>query len=98
MNEKATPNSGYRFIFGQTLGNLIVCQNCDTGDVLQKWATHITEWEKLRGGKFWFFAKRAEDNYEDEIREAGREIREADGDIKYWKGKAMYDGEERRYG
>jgi len=86
----------YRFVFEQTLGNLMVCQDCDTGDVLQKWADHQSEWEKLRDGKFWYFTKRVEDSYESEMHYAARESREASEDIKYWKDKAMYGGGERR--
>ena len=85
----------YRFVFGQTLGNLMMCQECDTGDVLQKWADLQAEWEKLQNGKFWYFSKRVEDNYESEIHYAAHEACEASKDIDYWKNEALY-GDRRR--
>lgn len=88
----------YRFVFGQTLGNFMVCQECDTGDVLKKWADLQDEWNNLQDGKFWYFSKRVTDGYESELHEVGRESREAEDDIQYWKDKALYGGGERRYG
>ena len=82
----------YRFVFGQTLGNFMVCQDCDSEDIMQKWASHHAEWEKLRNGKFWYFVIPIEDAYDDEKKEASREARETNEEIKYWKDKAYESG------
>ena len=45
----------YRFVFGKKLGNLMVCQACDSGDVLKKWSDLQEEWLKLSDSRFWHF-------------------------------------------
>ena len=90
----------YRFVFGKDTVNCIVCQLCDGTDeeVRGKWRKLQDEFDELSSGKFWFFTKRIENNYEDELREVAREERELVEDREYWKGKAQYGGEERNYG
>lgn len=41
--------------------NLLVCENCDGGDVLDRWELWWKEWEQLAQGKFRYIADRMED-------------------------------------
>jgi len=80
----------YRFVFGKTRCNLLVCEKCDTGDVLAKWDNHYLEWNKLKNGKFWHFAITIEDDLNNERSVASKEAQDADEEIRYWKDKAKY--------
>lgn len=53
----------WRWVYAGKAGlvNLMVCQNCDSGDVVDKWKQLHKEWEHLSKGRFRFMATRIKD-------------------------------------
>ena len=53
----------WRWIFagGKGMHNLMVCGNCDSDSVLDRWEELYNEWEELSKGRFRFIATRFKD-------------------------------------